>query len=102
MELIEVTSTEFEYSLARDRPRRQIRPPQRYDNFVAFALNMAESIDEQEPSSFHEAVNCDEASQWIGAMKEELESLHNTTPKLAFSGNYLVAILFLLVISSTN
>ena len=80
----EVTPTEFEHTLASDRPRRQTRPPQRYDDFVAFALNMAESIDdEQEPSSFHEAVTCDEASQWIGAMKEELESLHkNHTWKL--------------------
>lgn len=25
----------------------------------AFALNMAEIIDEQEPSLFHEVVNCD-------------------------------------------
>jgi len=62
--------------LGRDRPRRQIKPPGSYKDFVAFSFNMAESIDEQEPTSFCEAVNCDEAPQWNGAMKEELESLY--------------------------
>ena len=62
--------------MAKDRPRRQTKAPKRYGDFVAFALNMVEIIDEEEPSSFHKAVNYDDASQWIAAMKEELESLH--------------------------
>jgi len=31
---------------------------------------MAESFHEKEPNLFHETINCYEASQWIGAMKE--------------------------------
>lgn len=69
----DVPSIETEYVLARDSSR-QTRPPS--ENFVAFAFNMAERIDEEEPSFFCKAFNCDEASQKIGATKEELESLY--------------------------
>lgn len=62
--------------LGRDRPRRQIKPPGSYKDFVAFSFNMAESIDEQEPTSFHETINYDKVPQWNGAMKKELESHH--------------------------
>ena len=37
---------------------------------------MAESIEVHEPSSYHEAVTCDESVQWLVAMNEEIESLH--------------------------
>jgi len=63
----EVTITESKYIFAKDRPRRQIKPLESYGDFVSFALNMEKSIDEQEPTSFHEAVNYDEAPQWNGA-----------------------------------
>lgn len=69
-----------QYSIAMNRPRREIKPPQRYDNeadLVAYALNVAEEIDgNQEPSTYFDAVTCDHSDQWMIAMQEEMESLH--------------------------
>ena len=65
------------YSIATNRQRRQIRPPQRYRSMadlVAYALTMAEKIDE--PSSYSQAITSNESAQWIIAMNEEIESLH--------------------------
>ena len=47
------------YQLARDRERRNIKPPDRlgFADFTAFALLSAEDIENNEPSSYHEAVN---------------------------------------------
>lgn len=46
-----------DYILARDRQRREIRPPSRFEdtNFMAYALASAEDIDQDEPSSYFEA-----------------------------------------------
>ena len=43
-----------QYSIAKDRPRRDIRPPQRYReaDLVAYALNVAEEIDSNEETHF--------------------------------------------------
>jgi hypothetical protein len=69
-----------DYSIARDRARRQIRKPARYtndDNLVAYALSIAQEVnDGVEPVSYTEAVSCVESSQWLVAMNEEIESLH--------------------------
>jgi len=69
-----------DYSIARDRDRRQIRKPARYtdsDNLVPYALSIAEEVnDGVEPSSYTEAVSCVESSQWLVAMNEEIESLN--------------------------
>lgn len=69
-----------DYSIARDRVRRQIRKPARYtdsDNLVAYALSVAQEVnDGVEPASYTEAVSCVESSQWLVAMNEEIESLH--------------------------
>ncbi|PPR84446.1 hypothetical protein GOBAR_AA36262 [Gossypium barbadense] len=63
------------YSIATGRTKRQIKPNPRYANLVSFALSVAESIG-IEPSSYNEAVTCDESAQWAIAMSEEIESLH--------------------------
>ena len=66
------------YSIATGRERRQIRPPQRYAyaDLVAYALSVAEIVDMHEPSNYSEAISCSDADQWVGAMGEEIESLH--------------------------
>uniref|UniRef100_A0A803Q7N1 CCHC-type domain-containing protein n=1 Tax=Cannabis sativa TaxID=3483 RepID=A0A803Q7N1_CANSA len=47
------------YQLARDRERREIKPPDRleYAEFIAFALTIADEIDSSIPSSYYEAIN---------------------------------------------
>lgn len=66
-----------EYMLTRDRERRQIKQPQRYEfeDIVAYALNTTESI-ELEPVTYREAVTSKESARWAIAMSEEVESLH--------------------------
>ena len=47
----ENTPQEQQYCLARDRMRRQIKPPQRYAyvDFVTYTLSMAKKIEKEEP-----------------------------------------------------
>jgi hypothetical protein len=37
---------------------------------------VAEDVDTNEPCTYREAISCDESSQWLAAMGEEIESLH--------------------------
>ncbi|KAG9442249.1 hypothetical protein H6P81_018103 [Aristolochia fimbriata] len=73
------------YSIARDRPRREIQKPNRYSDadLVAYALSVAETIDESEPSTYKEVIQSDNSKRWLVAMNEKMESLHkNQTWKL--------------------
>ncbi|KAG8490651.1 hypothetical protein CXB51_013913 [Gossypium anomalum] len=68
-----------QYSIAKNRTRREIKPPKKYAkaNLVDYALNVAEDIDaNQEPSNYSEAVSCKDSEKWMFAMQEEMESLH--------------------------
>ena len=68
-----------QYSIAKDRPRRDIKPSQRYAkaDLVAYALNVVEDIDSNaEPAIYLEVVNCDDSGRWMIVMQEEMESLH--------------------------
>jgi hypothetical protein len=67
---------EQHHSIATDRPRRTIRPPTRYsfEDMVSYAL----VINSGDPTTFQEAVNSQEKSKWIGAMAEEMKSLHKS------------------------
>ena len=68
---------EEQYSMAKDRPQRDIRPPQRYANLVGYALSVVEETSEVgEPTSYSDAVSCDNSAKWLIAMNEEIESLH--------------------------
>ncbi|CAN1285750.1 Retrovirus-related Pol polyprotein from transposon TNT 1-94, partial [Linum perenne] len=58
-------------SIARNRPRREIRRPTRYEDMVAYALPTIEGV----PNSFREAVQSPEHVKWQEAMKEEMKSL---------------------------
>ena len=67
-----------DYTFSRDRARRQIRPPSRFTqvDFIAFALNIADSLELKEPVTYVEA-----KANKIGlvggrkAMDEEIQSL---------------------------
>ena len=65
---------EQHHSIATNRLRRIIRPPTRYDfeDMVSYAL----VISSEDPTIFQKAVNSQEKSKWMGAMVEEIESLH--------------------------
>lgn len=65
-------------SIAVRRQRRQIKPPSRYAyaDLVAYALTMAESFEEEEPSTYRAAIESKESDKWTVAMTEEIESLH--------------------------
>ena len=66
-----------DYILARDRVRRQIKPPSKYEDadLVAYALASAEDIELEEPRSFAEAKQSKEWDIWNGSMGEEMTSL---------------------------
>ena len=71
---------EDDYSIARDRPRREIRRPARYvdsEGLVAYAFTIAEEIPESaEPLTYTEAISCLSLPNWILVMQEEMKSLH--------------------------
>ena len=65
-----------QFSLARDRQRRDIRLPQRYADMVAYALSITEeTLDANEPFRYSEAISHKDSAQWIVAMQKEIESL---------------------------
>lgn len=66
------------YQLARDRSRRTVRPPARYQNedqVLAFALSVAEVIDSDEPETYQEALRSGNWVKWEGAFEDEMDSL---------------------------
>ncbi|KAG8503382.1 hypothetical protein CXB51_001329 [Gossypium anomalum] len=74
-----------QYSVAKTRTRREIKPPKKYPEayLVAYALNVAEDIDaNQEPSNYSEAVSCEDSEKWMFAIQEEMESLHKNRTKI--------------------
>jgi len=69
---------EADRTIAQDRPRRVgVRPPARYrfDDLVGYALQVAEEVDDNEPSTYNAAVSGNESAQWLAAMGDEMESL---------------------------
>ena len=73
----ENTKFDSPYSLDKDRPRRTIRPPQNYaqENLIAFALTVAEELDEVEPATYQEALKGNERQLWHHTMVEDMEVL---------------------------
>ncbi|KAG8489132.1 hypothetical protein CXB51_017197 [Gossypium anomalum] len=64
-----------QYSIAKNRTRREIKPPKKYAeaDLVAYALKVAENIDaNQEPSNYSEAISCEDLEKWMFAMQEEI------------------------------
>ena len=65
-----------------ERPRRVIRPPIRYDDYVTSFIFSANHVcayvaltEEDEPISYREACESTNAEKWHYAMEEEMESL---------------------------
>ncbi|KAH9778820.1 Integrase catalytic domain-containing protein [Citrus sinensis] len=67
------------YQLARDRAKRPTRPPRRYGyaDLITYALEAAHEIDDEEPKTFNEAIQCKFRTEWKEAMDDEILSLHN-------------------------
>ncbi|KAH9703677.1 hypothetical protein KPL70_011177 [Citrus sinensis] len=67
------------YQLARDRAKRPTRPPRRYGyaDLITYALEAAHEIDDEEPKTFNEAIQCKFRTEWKKAMDDEILSLHN-------------------------
>ncbi|KAG8478904.1 hypothetical protein CXB51_028750 [Gossypium anomalum] len=68
-----------QYSIAKNRTRREVKPPKKYAeaDLVAYALNVVEDIDaNQEPSNYSEAISCEDSEKWMFAMQEEMKSFH--------------------------
>ena len=73
------------YILARDRIRREVKKPSRFDDSdcVAYALATAEEINKDEPKSYLEARRSKSWKLWNEGMQEEMDSLEkNQTWKL--------------------
>ena len=69
-------SSEVEETQLR-RSAREINPPKWHSDFV-IENNVAYCLltEDNEPSTFEEAINGPEASQWTTAIQEEVEALH--------------------------
>lgn len=81
----EIDEPDDNYLLCRDRVRRPIRPPDRfvYEAATAYALNTAEDLINDEPTSYKEAINSKHQAEWQNAMMEEMSALQkNQTWKL--------------------
>ena len=74
------SQVEVGHSLARDRPRREIRRPARYNDdeeLMAYALSVAEEVPKGvEASTYTKAISYASSPNWILAMQEEMESQH--------------------------
>jgi hypothetical protein len=71
------------HSIAQDRPRRNIALPHRYrdtDSMAHYTLAVAQETNVAfEPSSYSEAISCDNSTKWLVAMNDEFESLQNNS-----------------------
>ena len=60
-----------QYSIAKDREIRTIKPPHKYEeaDLVAYALSVANNIESsEEPSTCEKAVSCSDSGKWMIAM----------------------------------
>ena len=66
-----------EYNIARDRPRRVIRPPVgfRLNYMVSFALTVAEDIVDSESRNYKKVIGSKDSMEWLKSMEEEMNSL---------------------------
>lgn len=67
----------LDYVLARDRQRRTIKPPSRFDDadVAAYTLVMADTVEEDEHLTYGEAIRSKNEKKWKAAFDEEMDSL---------------------------
>ena len=63
------------YQLARDRSRREPKPPKKLDDYVYLACMVAEDGDMVEPSDYKSAMRDPHRKKWILASDDEMDSL---------------------------
>ncbi|GJW79527.1 zf-CCHC domain-containing protein, partial [Tanacetum coccineum] len=88
---------EQDRSVAHDRPRRNSKAPSQFsfEDYAAYALQVAEEVETLEPTTYREAITSKESDMWSAAMGEEIEYLHkNKTWELAPSGSLIYLLLY--------
>ena len=73
------THSELEgYQLARDRVRRTIKMPERYEvaDLISYALVVTENETSEEPATFKQAMRSKDKQIWVSTMEEEMTSLN--------------------------
>ncbi|KAK3007741.1 hypothetical protein RJ639_014050 [Escallonia herrerae] len=71
-------SQEQQYNIARNRPRREIRPPQKYGytDMVAYTLSVAESIEVEKPVTYKEAIKSTKSTDMMTKHIPEIKFKH--------------------------
>ena len=71
-----------DYELVRDRVRKITKPNSKfsYADVVSFALCTGQELENYEPRTYSEAVNCIDKLKWQQAMLEEMNSLEKIRP----------------------
>jgi hypothetical protein len=74
---VEESAEEEQYSIARNRPQGERRMPSRLADSTTFAFVAAQETEgASDPSTYTEAISCDDSAKWLIAMQEEVESLY--------------------------
>lgn len=73
----DVVNEPASYQLARDRPRRALKPPAKLSDYTQFviALLTGEDLDSEEPRCYHEATKSKDWHKWNLGMGDEMTSL---------------------------
>ena len=69
----------FKRSIALDKPKRNRKPIQRFGFEPEEDVSRALSISQGDPTTYEDAIESVESAGWIGAMTEEMESLHKNS-----------------------
>ena len=64
------------YQLARDRIRREVKHPKKFDDYVYMAMYASEDGECVEPSDYKSSMKDPQKKKWIMASDEEMNSLH--------------------------
>lgn len=77
-EEVEESSQQVEQSTQLGRGKRNKKPTKRFgfEEMAAYALSIGQVVDVNEPSTYKEAITCENSSKWLVAMEEEMLSLH--------------------------
>ena len=54
-------------------------------DMITYALNVTESIEISEPSTYNEVISSDETAEWTVAMTEEIDGISSQEPNMRVS-----------------